>query len=179
MTAASLWWHLHLLPPGQFHFEQPKMWHHLWKCFGNRKIDMFPYNKLRATELTVKSIEEVLVFRICRMPELPNARWKSAQDARSGFIKRCVFVFHPKPLLPKPHGFVVSMNSVQSPACKVIITLPIKGYVHVHSTQPFMCMVFRNYNIAHENGYNCTIEAIMPFTSATISKLYKKVNGLL
>ena len=138
---------------------------------------MFPYNKLRATELTVKSIEEVLVYCICRMPELPNARWKSARDARSGFIKRRVFVFHPKPLLPTPHGFVVSVSSVQSPACKVIITSIIKAYVH--STQPFMCMVFRNYNIAHENGYNCTIEAIMPFTSATISKLYKKVNGLL
>ena len=37
---------------------------------------MFSYSKLRrATESTVKSVDEVSVYCICRMPELPNTCW--------------------------------------------------------------------------------------------------------
>ena len=33
--------------PGQYHFQQDKMCQHLWRCFQNRKLSMFPYSKLR------------------------------------------------------------------------------------------------------------------------------------
>ena len=90
--------------PGQFHFEQLKMQHHLWKCFENRKINKFPYNKLQwATELTVKLVEEVPVYCICRMLDRVLKMQK---------VQRHVFVFHPKPWLPALDGFVVCVNSV-------------------------------------------------------------------
>jgi len=63
-------------PPGQYHFAQEKMRCHLWSCFERRQISMFPYSKLRrATESTVKSVDEVPVYCVCRMPELPNTHW--------------------------------------------------------------------------------------------------------
>ena len=63
-------------PPGQYHFAQEKMHHHLWSCFERGQISMFPYSKLRrATESTVKSVDEVPVYCVCRMPELPNTHW--------------------------------------------------------------------------------------------------------
>ena len=62
-------------PPGQYHFAQEKMRCHLWSCFERRQISMFLYSKLRwATESTVKSVDEVPIYCICRMPELPNIR---------------------------------------------------------------------------------------------------------
>ena len=71
---------------------------------------MFPYNKLRrATELTVKSVEEVPVYCICRMPELPNTKWIECSKWKKWFH---VFVFHPKPWLPALNGFVVCVSSV-------------------------------------------------------------------
>ena len=45
---------------------------HLWSCFERRQISMFPYRKLR--HLTVKSVDEVPLYCVCRMPELPNTR---------------------------------------------------------------------------------------------------------
>ena len=63
-------------PPGQYHFVQEKMRRHLWSCFERRQISMFPYSKLRqATESTVKSVDEVPVYCVCRIPELPNTHW--------------------------------------------------------------------------------------------------------
>ena len=39
---------------GQYHFQQDKMPQHLWRCFQNRKLSVFPYSKLRqATESSV------------------------------------------------------------------------------------------------------------------------------
>ena len=62
--------------PYSFHLDQPKMRRHLWKCFQKRKIVRFPYTKLRrATESTVKSVDEVRVYCTCRMPELPDTKW--------------------------------------------------------------------------------------------------------
>ena len=62
--------------PGQCHFHQDKMCQHLWRCFQNRELSMFPYSKLRrATESSVKAVEEVHVYCVCRMPELPNTNW--------------------------------------------------------------------------------------------------------
>ena len=49
-------------PPGQYHFDQAKMRRHLWNCFERRNMSLFPYSKLRrATESTIKSVEEVPV----------------------------------------------------------------------------------------------------------------------
>ena len=63
-------------PPGQYHYDQEKMRRHLWNCFCRREMSIFPYSKLRrATELTIKAVEKVSVYCICRMPELPNTKW--------------------------------------------------------------------------------------------------------
>lgn len=77
-------------------------------------------------------------------------------------------------LLPIPHGFVESVSSVQSLVCKVNFTTLI---ILSNSLCAWFWVSSRDYNIAHENGYNCTIEAIIQFTSATFFKLYKNVNG--
>ena len=93
-------------PPGQFHFEQQKMRHHLWKCFENRKINMFPYNKLRrATELTVKSVEEVPIYCICRMPELPNTKWIECSRCKKWFHTETCICVPPKALVASTRWF--------------------------------------------------------------------------
>ena len=72
--------------PGQYHFDQGKMRQHLWKCFENRKMSMFPYSKLRrSTESSVKSVEEVQVYCICRMPELPNTEWIECSGCKNWY----------------------------------------------------------------------------------------------
>ena len=63
-------------PPGHYHFEQGKMRQHLYKCFERRKMEMFPYSKLRrATESSIKLAEGVPIYCECRMPELPDTKW--------------------------------------------------------------------------------------------------------
>lgn len=80
--------------PGQYHFHQDKMRQHLWRCFQNRKLSMFPYSKLRrATESSVKAVEEVHVFCICRMPELPNTKWIECSGCKNWYHRdTCVCV---------------------------------------------------------------------------------------
>ena len=55
---------------------------------------MFPYSKLIwATESTVKSVDEVPVYRICRMPELPNTSWIECSGCKSWYhIDSCINV---------------------------------------------------------------------------------------
>ena len=81
-------------PPGRYHFAQEKMRHHLWSCFERRQISMFPYSKLRrATESTVKSVDEVPVYCICRMPEPPNTRWIECSGCKRWYhTESCVNV---------------------------------------------------------------------------------------
>lgn len=78
--------------PCSFHFDQPKMRRHLWKCFQKRKIVGFPYTKLRrATESTVKSVDEVRVYCTCRMPELPDTKWIECSRCKNWFhLDTCV-----------------------------------------------------------------------------------------
>lgn len=62
--------------PGQYRFDQTKMRQHLCKCLESRKIKLFPYTKQRrATESSIKNIETVRVYCVCRMPELPGTQW--------------------------------------------------------------------------------------------------------
>ena len=39
-----------------------------------------------ATESTVKSVDEVRVYCVCRMPELPNTRWIECSDCKRWYI---------------------------------------------------------------------------------------------
>ena len=80
--------------PGQYHFHQDKMRQHLWRCFQNRELSMFPYSKLRrATESSVKAVEDVRVYCVCRMPELPNTKWIECSGCKNWYHRdTCVCV---------------------------------------------------------------------------------------
>ena len=59
--------------PGYFLFEQTKMRAHLLQCLERQQ--MFPVMKKRRTGSRVKSVEEIPVYCVCRMPDLPNSKW--------------------------------------------------------------------------------------------------------
>ena len=61
--------------PGCFLFDQKKMRAHLLQCFERQQMSMFPIMRKRRTGNKVKSFDEILVYCMCRMPELPNSRW--------------------------------------------------------------------------------------------------------
>ena len=92
-------------PPGQYHFAQERMHRHLWSCFERRQISMFPYRKLRrATESTVKPVDEVPVYCVCRIPELPNTRWIEALAVRGGTTQSPTSMYHVQLFLATLHG---------------------------------------------------------------------------
>ena len=81
-------------PPGQFHFDQQKMRQHLFNCLELRKIERFPYSKLRqATESSVKASETSEVHCVCRMPVLDKDEldWIQCSGCQKWFhLETCV-----------------------------------------------------------------------------------------
>ena len=63
--------------PGQFLFDQKKMRAHLIQCLEVQQITPFPIMKRRrgAACLKVKVVEDIPVYCLCRMPELPDSFW--------------------------------------------------------------------------------------------------------
>ena len=57
--------------PEGYHFDQSRMGKHLWQCFEERKMEMFPFiRQRRSKKTTVRSIQKVLVYCTCRVPEM-------------------------------------------------------------------------------------------------------------
>ncbi len=48
--------------PGQFHFDQPRIRQHLFKCLKSRKMVMFPHKKLRRA---IETHQKCLKFIVC------------------------------------------------------------------------------------------------------------------
>jgi len=57
--------------PEDYHFDQSRMRKHLWQCFEERKMELFPYIRQRRSKKTmVRSTQKVPVYCTCRMPEM-------------------------------------------------------------------------------------------------------------
>ena len=82
--------------PGQYLFDQGKMRRHLWNCFRKKRIEMFPFTKLRrATLSSVRAEEELKVYCFCRMPELANStrNWIECSSCKNWYhTDTCVTV---------------------------------------------------------------------------------------
>ena len=59
--------------PGAFLFDQKKMRAHLIKCLERQVMSMFPIMRQRRTGSKVKSVEDVPIYCVCRMPELSTS----------------------------------------------------------------------------------------------------------
>ena len=113
-------------PPGRYHFAQDKMHHHLWSCFERRQISMFPYSKLIwATESTVKSVDEVPVYCICRMPELPNTSWIKCSG--------CKRWYHTDSCINVPRTALSSNTTWYCNRCSVFLMCNSAQLVYVYS----------------------------------------------
>ena len=61
--------------PGHFSFDQKKMRSHLMHCFEQQQMSMFPIRKRRRIHSKVKTTENIPIYCVCRMPQLPNTNW--------------------------------------------------------------------------------------------------------
>ena len=59
--------------PGAFLFDQDKMRAHLYNCFENREMALFPIKRRRRMGSKIKRSRDIQVFCLCRMPELPES----------------------------------------------------------------------------------------------------------
>ncbi len=83
--------------PGRFLFDQHLMRAHLLECFKHRRMTQFPVKKLRRTGLKVKTIEEMPVYCICRMPELPDSKWIECTSCKGWYHSdTCVLTLSPE-----------------------------------------------------------------------------------
>ena len=102
------------------------MHHHMWSCFERRQISMFPYSKLIwATESTVKSVDEVPVYCICRMPELPNTSWIECSG--------CKRWYHTDSCINVPRTALSSNTTWYCNRCSVFLMCNSAQLVYVYS----------------------------------------------
>ena len=71
--------------PGPFFFVQQKMRAHLIECLERQEMSMFPIKKRRRTEFKVKTVDEIPIYCICRMPELPNSAWIECSSCKEWY----------------------------------------------------------------------------------------------
>ena len=71
--------------PGAFLFNQQKMRAHLIKCLEHQEMSMFPTMRRRHMCLKVESVEEIPVYCICCMPELPNSKWIECSSCKGWY----------------------------------------------------------------------------------------------
>lgn len=58
--------------PGELMFDQSLMRHHLVTCLQLQQFTMFPAKSKRRRNLKIRNSENVNVFCICRMPDIPH-----------------------------------------------------------------------------------------------------------
>lgn len=61
--------------PGHILFDQRIMRSHLIHCFEQKQISMFPIRKRRRIHSKVKFIENIPIYCLCQMLELPDTKW--------------------------------------------------------------------------------------------------------
>ena len=71
--------------PGGFLFDQQKMRAHLIKCLEHQQVTMFPIMKRRRTGSKVKIVEEMPIYCVCRMPELPDSNWIECSSCKEWY----------------------------------------------------------------------------------------------
>ena len=71
--------------PGHYLFDQKVMRSHLINCFERRRMSMFPIRKRRRIYSKVKTIEDIPVYCVCRMPELPNTKWVQCSKCKEWY----------------------------------------------------------------------------------------------
>lgn len=70
---------------GAFLFNQQKMRVHLVRCLEHRQMSMFPTKKRRRTGSKAKCVEEIQIYCICRMPELPDLNWIKCSSCKGWY----------------------------------------------------------------------------------------------
>jgi len=71
--------------PEHFLFDQQKMRAHLIECLERQELSMFPIKKRRCTGFKMKAVNEIPIYCICHMPELPNSTWIECSSCKEWY----------------------------------------------------------------------------------------------
>ena len=109
--------------PGNFLFDQKKMRAHLIQCVEVQQITPFPIVKRRrdAACLKVKVVEDIPVYCLCRMPELPDSIWVECSACKGAIAQ-----------FPWTQVEMPSTSRVQAMKCLQIRVL-YSSHAHAHA----------------------------------------------
>ena len=109
---------------------------HLIECLERQEMSMFPIKKRRRTEFKVKTVDEIPIYCICRMPELPNSAWIECSSCKEWYHSDTCVKVPPKYCTTKALWHCGKCKSSCCMMLCIIITFPAALHSYTVVTLP-------------------------------------------